>query len=202
MIINNYARCEFFHSLVIICHSFLPDTMVNYRQVNYSPVMIYCGYWPLFLLDCCHISEWQWRIMLQTGCERKEKSSLKCKTERAANLGKLQNGKGGENCSLYATHPLLPPSPPLLWAIETALMIKPMNSEKHIHICPPQPCFVWYQATTSCHKLWILWNRVCICINFYSAEQVLLLPNTGICSYKLLHDITVAFVTVTDIKIS
>lgn len=114
MIINNYARCEFFHSLVIICHSFLPDTMVNYRQVNYSPVMIYCGYWPLFLLDCCHISEWQWRIMLQTGCERKEKSSLKCKTERAANLGKLQNGKGGENCSLYATHPLLPPSPPLI----------------------------------------------------------------------------------------
>lgn len=104
MIINNYARCEFFYSLVITHHSFLPDTMVNYRQVNYSPVMIYCGYWLLFPLDCCHISEWQWKIMLQIGCERKEKSSLKCKTGRAANLGKFQNGKVGENYS--------PPRPP------------------------------------------------------------------------------------------
>jgi len=37
--------------------------------------------------------------MLQIGCERKEKFSLKCKTERAANLGKLRNGKAGENFS-------------------------------------------------------------------------------------------------------
>lgn len=134
MIINNYARCEFFHSLVISCHSFLPDTMVNYRWVNYSPVMIYCGYWPLFPLDCCHISEWQWKIMLQIGCERRDKSSLKCKTERVANLGRLQNEKAGENCILCtAPHP----HTLLLCAIETALIIKPMNSEKHIHICPP-----------------------------------------------------------------
>lgn len=151
MIINNYARCEFFHSLVIRCHSFLPDTMVNYRQVNYSPVMIYRGYWPLFPLDCCHISEWQWKIMFQIGCERKEKSSLKCKAEGAANLVKLQNGEAGENCSLRPLPLHTPPAPsppallppPLLWAIETSLIIKPVNSEKHIHICPRlDPVFV------------------------------------------------------------
>ena len=72
--------------------------------------------------------------MFQIGCERKEKSTLKCKTERAANLGKLQNGKAGENCSLCIT-------PPLLWAIETALIIKTMNSEKHIHIVHPLTLF-------------------------------------------------------------
>lgn len=130
--------------------------MFNYRQVNYSPVMIYCGYWPLFWLDFCHFSRWQWKIMLQIGCQRKEKFSLKFKSGIAAFLGKLQDEKTGEKLHYLCT--------PTSHHSGVELKLHWL-SNPWIHICPH--LFVWYQATASCHKLWIPWNRVYIWIDPY-----------------------------------
>lgn len=69
--------------------------------------------------------------MLQIGCQRKEKFSLKFKSGIAAFLGKLQDEKTGEKLHYLCT----PHLPPFWCRTETALIIKPMNPYLSTFVC-------------------------------------------------------------------